>query len=127
VDTKEQFYAGNRDSSAIEVLEIEHGPGSGLDAAMILLDDVGQILAHRVRASRQPLRNRRVALSSRSQKNDPPPHRQRCLRATAPRRKLDSLLRSDRYKPNSTAFRHRYPTLYPVQETCLFMMFILDS
>lgn len=40
MDTTNQFYAGNRDGSAIEVLETEHGPSSGLDAAMIVLDDV---------------------------------------------------------------------------------------
>ena len=38
------FYAGDCSGSAIEVLEAEHGPGSGLDSAMILLDQVVQIV-----------------------------------------------------------------------------------
>ena len=44
VDTTEQFYASDRDSGRFEVLEAEHRPGSRLDAAVILLDRVVQIL-----------------------------------------------------------------------------------
>ena len=44
VDTAEQFYASDRDSGRFEVLEAKHRPGSRLDAAVILLDQVVQIL-----------------------------------------------------------------------------------
>ena len=40
VDTAEQFYASDRDSGRFEVLEAKHRPGSRLDAAVILLDQV---------------------------------------------------------------------------------------
>jgi hypothetical protein len=44
VDTAEQFYPSDRDSGRFEVLEAKHRPGSRLDAAVILLDQVVQIL-----------------------------------------------------------------------------------
>jgi hypothetical protein len=44
VDTAEQFYASDRDSGRFEVLKAKHRPGSRLDAAVILLDQVVQIL-----------------------------------------------------------------------------------
>jgi hypothetical protein len=44
VDTAEQFYASDRDSGRFEVLEAKHRPGSRFDAAVILLDQVVQIL-----------------------------------------------------------------------------------
>src|ERR1700709_680203 len=44
VDTAEQFYASDRDRGRFEVLEAQHRPGSRLDAAVILLDQVVQIL-----------------------------------------------------------------------------------
>jgi hypothetical protein len=44
VDTVEQFYASDRDSGRFEVLEAKHRPGSRLDAAVILLYQVVQIL-----------------------------------------------------------------------------------
>jgi len=44
VDTAEQFYASDRDSGRFEGLEAKHGTSSGFDAAVILLDQVVQIL-----------------------------------------------------------------------------------
>jgi hypothetical protein len=44
VNTVEEFHASDRDSGRLEVLETEHRSGSGLDAAVILLDKVVQIL-----------------------------------------------------------------------------------
>ena len=44
VDPAEQFYASDRDRGRFEVLEAKHGPGSRLDAAVILLNQVVQIL-----------------------------------------------------------------------------------
>src|ERR1035437_1871450 len=44
VNTTEQFHSGNGDCSRGEALEPEHGAGSGLDAAMILFDQIIQIL-----------------------------------------------------------------------------------
>ena len=40
VDTAEQFYPSDRDSGRLEVLEAKHRPGSRLDTAVILLDQV---------------------------------------------------------------------------------------
>src|SRR5882757_10160761 len=44
VNTTKQFHSGNGDRSRGEVLESEHGAGSGLDAAVVLFDQVVQIL-----------------------------------------------------------------------------------
>jgi hypothetical protein len=40
VDMAEQFYASDGDSGRFAVLEAKHRPGSRLDAAVILLDQV---------------------------------------------------------------------------------------
>jgi hypothetical protein len=42
-NTVEQFDAGNCDGGVVEVLEAEHGPGSGLDTPMILFDQIVQV------------------------------------------------------------------------------------
>ena len=39
-NTVEQFDAGDCGGGVVEVLEAEHGPGSGLDAPMILFDQI---------------------------------------------------------------------------------------
>jgi hypothetical protein len=44
VDTLEEFNAGNGSCVRCQVLEAEHRPGSGLDAAMVLLGEVVEIL-----------------------------------------------------------------------------------
>jgi hypothetical protein len=44
VNSAEKFHASDRDSGRLEILEAEHPSGSGLDAAVILLDQVVQIL-----------------------------------------------------------------------------------
>jgi len=44
VDAPEQFNASDRDGGRCEVLEPEHRPGSELDAAMVLVNQVVQIL-----------------------------------------------------------------------------------
>jgi len=44
VNTTKQFHSGYGDGSRGEALEPEHGASSGLDTAMILLDQVVQIL-----------------------------------------------------------------------------------
>ena len=44
VNAAEQFDAGNRSSGGSEGFEAEHRPGSRLDPAMVLLDDIIQIL-----------------------------------------------------------------------------------
>ena len=44
VDTAEQFYSSDRDRGRFEVLKARHRPGSQPDAAVILLDQVVQIL-----------------------------------------------------------------------------------
>jgi hypothetical protein len=48
VDTTEQFDASDRDGGRCEVLEAEHGPGSALDAPVILFNQVVQILRGRL-------------------------------------------------------------------------------
>jgi hypothetical protein len=42
-NTVEQFDAGDGDGGVVEVLEAEHGPGSGLDTPMILFDQIVQV------------------------------------------------------------------------------------
>src|SRR6202040_1026299 len=42
-NTVEQFDAGDCDGGVVEVLEAEHGPGSGLDTPMILFDQIVQV------------------------------------------------------------------------------------
>ena len=42
-NTVEQFNAGNCDGGGVEILEAEHGPGSGLDTPMILFDQIVQV------------------------------------------------------------------------------------
>jgi hypothetical protein len=42
-DPVKQFDAGDGSGCAIIVLESEHGPGSGLDTSMILLNHVVQV------------------------------------------------------------------------------------
>jgi hypothetical protein len=42
-NTVEQFDAGDGNGGVVEVLEAEHGPGSGLDAPMILFDQIVQV------------------------------------------------------------------------------------
>ena len=44
VDTAEQFYSSDRVRGRFEVLKARHRPGSRPDAAVILLDQVVQIL-----------------------------------------------------------------------------------
>jgi len=44
VDTPKQFYASDGDGGSFEVLEAQHGTGSGFDPAMILFDQVVQVL-----------------------------------------------------------------------------------
>ena len=54
VDAPEQFYAGDCCAGRCEILEAEHRSGSGLDAAMILLDQVVQVFrAAQLRSFRQ--------------------------------------------------------------------------
>jgi hypothetical protein len=47
VDTAQEFYASDGDGSGVEVLEAWHGAGSGFDPAVILLDEVVQVLRER--------------------------------------------------------------------------------
>jgi hypothetical protein len=47
VDEPEEFNASNGSCGRYEVLEAEHLPSSGLDAAMVLLDERVQILRRR--------------------------------------------------------------------------------
>jgi mevalonate kinase len=42
-NTVKRLDAGDPNGCAIKVLEAEHGPGSGLDPAMVLLDQVIQV------------------------------------------------------------------------------------
>jgi hypothetical protein len=42
-NTVEQFDAGDCDGGVVEVLEAEHGPGSGPDTPMILFDQIVQV------------------------------------------------------------------------------------
>ena len=42
-NTVEQFDACDCDGGVVEVLEAEHGPGSGLDTSMILFDQIVQV------------------------------------------------------------------------------------
>jgi len=44
VNATQQFHSGNGNRRRREVLESEHGVGTGLDAAVILLDQIVQIL-----------------------------------------------------------------------------------
>ena len=44
VDPAQQFYASDCDGGQSEVIEAEHGSGSGLNITKILLDEVVQIL-----------------------------------------------------------------------------------
>jgi hypothetical protein len=40
----QEFISGNGDGSVVEAFKSEHGPGSGLDPAMILLDQIVPVL-----------------------------------------------------------------------------------
>jgi hypothetical protein len=54
MNAAEEFHSGNGNRSRGKALEAEHGSGSGLDATMILLNEIVQVFR---RAQRCPLRH----------------------------------------------------------------------